>query len=230
MSKKFIVIGLGDFGWNVAVSLAENGAEVIAVDRSMDIIEDIKDKVTYAVRFDSTEEKPLQQLGIDKVDAVIVSIGTNFENTLLTSVLLLQMGVKKVVARAASQIQETILSKLGVHHIINPESEIAKRVATNLLNEEILDYISLGDDYHIVQVKAPQAVVGKSLQELDIRIKYNVNLITIKRYYQIEMEDTKEKITKERIYGVPTASTVIEKDDILILLGKDKDIKNFVED
>jgi len=120
MKNKFAVIGLGDFGMSVAVSLAEKGADVIAVDNNMEVIEEIKDKVTYAARMDSTDEKALKSLGIDKVDAVIISIGTHFEDTVLTSVLLLQMGIKKVVARASSKIQEKVLLKLGVHEVILP--------------------------------------------------------------------------------------------------------------
>ncbi len=229
MKRKFAVIGLGDFGNSIAISLAERGAEVIAIDQNMDVIEDIKDKVTYAVRMDATETKPLKSLGIDKVDAAVVSIGTNFENTILTSVLLLQMGVKKVIARVNSKIQETILVKLGVHQVINPELEIASKVAFNLINQDVLDYIPLGEDYNIVQIKAPSSFVGKSLQEIDLRIRYNVNLITIKRRYTIKSEETGEEIIKERIYGVPTATTVLENNDILIVLGKDKDIKKIID-
>lgn len=229
MSRKFAVIGLGDFGMSVATSLAEKGAEVLAIDQDMEVIEEIKDKVTYAARMDSTDEKALRSLGIDKVDAAIISIGTHFEDTVLSSVLLLQMGVKKVVARASSKIQEKILKKLGVHQVIAPEFEIAKRVANNLINEDILDYIPLDENYNIVQVLAPKLFIGKTLQELDLRIKYNVNLITIKRSYVVKSEDTGEKITRERIYGVPTSSTVIENGDVLILLGKDKDVKKIVE-
>lgn len=229
MNKKFAVIGLGDFGWSVAITLAQRGAEVIAIDQNMDIINDIKEKVTYAARLDATDEKALRSLGIDKVDAVIVSIGTNFEGTILTSVLLLQMGVKKVVARVASQIQETILKKLGIHQVINPELEIASKVASNLVNEEVLDYIPLGDSYNIVQVKVPHNFIGKSLQEIDLRLKYNLNLITIKRKYQIKGENQDEYIYKDRIYGVPTASTILEENDILILMGIDKDIKKILD-
>lgn len=229
MNKKFAVIGLGDFGLSVALNLAERGAEVIAIDQDLEIIEDIKDKVTYAVRMDSTEEKSLRSLGVDKVDAAIISIGTNFEDTILTSVLLLQMGVKKVVARASSKMEEKILIKLGVHQVITPEFEIAIRVASTLMSEDVLDYIHLGENYNIVHVRTPKIFVGKTLQEIDLRVKYNLNLITIKRSYLIKKEDTGEEEIKERIYGVPTASTVIEEGDILIILGKDKDIRKIIE-
>jgi trk system potassium uptake protein TrkA len=229
MNKKFAVIGLGDFGRSVALSLAEKECEVIAIDQDMDVIEEIKDKVTYAVRLDSTDEKALKALGIDKVDAAIISIGEHFEDTILTSVLLMQMGVKKIVARATSIIQQKILLKLGVNQVITPEFEIAKRVASTLINEDVLDLVPLGENYNIVQVKAPNSFIGKTLQEIDLRIRFNLNLITIKRLHKIKNEQTGEETTKERIYGVPTASTVIEENDILFLLGKDKDVRKIIE-
>jgi len=226
---KFAIIGLGDFGASIAVSLAEKGAEVMAIDHDMEVIEEIKDKVSTAIKMDSTDEKSIRSLGIDKVDTVIISIGTHFEDTVLTSVLLLQMGVKRIIARVNSQIQEKILIKLGVHQVISPEIEIAKRLATTLINEEIIDYLPLDENYNIIQMKSPRAFVGKSLQEIDLRIRYNINLITIKRVYQVKDEATGALITKERIYGVPTATTIIEENDILIVLGKDKDISKIIE-
>ncbi len=229
MNRKFAVIGLGDFGMSVATSLAENGSEVIAIDSDMEVIEEIKDKVTFAAKMDSTEEKGLRSLGIDKVDAVIISIGTNFEDTILTSVLLLQMGIKKVIARASSKIQEKILLKLGVHNVITPEFEIARRIATTLINDEVLDFFPLGEDYNIVQVRTPKSFVGKTLQEIDLRIRYNLNLITLKRSYVVKDEDSGDEIVKERIYGVPTASTVVEENDVLVVFGKDKDVKKILE-
>ncbi|MHC1738741.1 MAG: TrkA family potassium uptake protein [Ignavibacteriaceae bacterium] len=226
---KFAIIGLGDFGSSIAVSLAEKGAEVMAIDHDIEVIEEIKDKVSTAIKMDSTDEKSIKSLGIDKVDTVIISIGTHFEDTVLTSVLLLQMGVKRIIARVNSQIQEKILLKLGVHQVISPEIEIAKRLASTLINEEIIDYLPLDESYNIIQIRSPRAFVGKSLQEIDLRIRYNINLITIKRSYQVKDEATGELITKERIYGVPTATTIIEENDILIVLGKDKDISKIIE-
>jgi trk system potassium uptake protein TrkA len=229
MRKKFAVIGLGDFGWSVAISLAERNAEVVAVDQDMNIIEEIKDKVTYAVRIDSTDEKSLRSLGLEKIDAVIVSIGTNFENTILTSVLLMNIGVKMVIARASSKIQETILKKLGVHQIINPELEIAAKVSTSLINEDVLDYLDLGDGHAIFQINTPTEFVGKSLNEIELRIRFNVNLITIKRQYKIENEETSTTDVRDRIYGVPSASTIIEENDKLVLFGRERDIKKILD-
>ena len=229
MRKKFAVIGLGDFGWSVAISLAERNAEVVAVDQDIEIIDEIKDKVTYAVRLNSTDEKALRSLGLESIDAVIVSIGTNFENTILTSVLLMNLGVKMVIARAASKIQETILKKLGVHQVINPELEIAAKVSTSLINEDVLDYLDLGDGHAIFQIKTPKEFVGKSLSEIELRIRFNVNLITIKRQHKIENEETSKTEFHERIYGVPTASTIIDENDKLVLFGREKDIKKILD-
>ncbi len=229
MAKKFAVIGLGDFGRSIATSLTERGAEVMAIDQDLEIIEEIKEKVTYAVRTDSTDEKALINLGIEKMDAVIISMGEHFEDTVLTVVLLLQMGIKKVVARASSLMQQRILYKLGAHQVITPEFEMARKVASTLINEDVLDLIPLGENYNIVQIRTPKTFVGKTLQEIDLRIRYNLNLITVKRSYKITDERTGEQTRKERIYGVPTATTVLEDEDILIILGKDKDIKKIIE-
>jgi len=229
MANKFAVIGLDAFGMNIAVNLARRGAEVIAVDENMELIEDIKDKVTYAAKLDPTDSKALKSAGIDKVDAVVISIGSDFEKTMLTAMMLRQIGIVRIVARARTQIQESILERIGVHQVVNPDLEISSKIASNLINKDVLDYIQIGGEYNIIQVKAPRNMIGKSLQELDLRIRYNLNLITLKRQYEIMDEITNQKISKERIYGVPTAGTVIQENDILIILGRDKDLMKLVE-
>lgn len=229
MNRKFAVIGLGDFGKSVALSLAERDCEVIAIDQNMEIIEELKDKVTYAARLDSTDERALTALGVDKVDAAIIALGERFDDTILTAVLLMQMKVKKIVVRASSIIQQKILNKLGVHQVIMPEFEIAKKVASTLINEDFVDYVPLGENFNIVHIKAPKEFTGKTLQEIDLRIRFNLNLITIKRLSKMYDEDSGETILKERIYGVPTATTVIEEGDVLVILGKDKDIKKIID-
>lgn len=230
MKKKYCVIGLGDLGKSIAITLSETGAEVIAIDKNMEEVEEIKDKVTMPVRLDSTDKRALKNEGIDKVDAAIVAIGPDdFESTILTSVLLLEIGVKKVIARAASSLQLNILTKLGVHQVVVPDVQIARQIVALVSSEEIIDSIPLGDDYSIIYVKVPKIFVGKSLLELDLRIRYNINLITIKRKYPADSRDEGNQKFVERIYGVPTASTTLEPDDILIVLGRDKDIKKIID-
>jgi trk system potassium uptake protein TrkA len=229
LKKKYAVIGLGDLGRSIAISLNSTGSEVLAIDVNNAIINDLKDSVGTAIRADSTDEKALRMIGIDaSVDVAIVTIGPdNFEHTILTSVILLEMGVTKVVARASTRLQENILKKLGVHQVIIPDIQIARQIVSLVTSQDVLDTIILGEDYNIVYLKTPRSFIGKSLQELDLRIRYNVNLITIKRKSKSLIGDNKE--IKEEIYGVPTASTILEENDILIVFGKDKDIKKIVD-
>ncbi len=229
MKKKILIIGLGDLGFSIAQSLGKSGAEVMAIDLNEEAINDIKDHVTSAVRADSTDEKALVSLGIDSsVDSAIVAIGPDkFENTVLTSVILLQLHVKKVVARASSALQEKILKTLGVHQVLIPELQIAKQIVSLITSQEVMETTPLGEDYNIVHLRTPSAFIGKSLQELDLRIRYNVNLITIKRNVTTMVGDTKE--TKQIIYGVPTATTILEANDVLVVFGRDKDIRKIVD-
>lgn len=229
MAKKIAIIGLGDFGTPLATTLTELGAEVLAIDTDFNVIEEIKDKVTVAVRLDSTDERALKAQGITEMDAVVVSIGAGFEDALLTIMNLVHMGVKRIIARSTSPIHKKILTKVGVKEVISPEEEISKKLASNLIHEDILDYIPLGSEHNIVQLKTPDAFIGKSIQELDLRIRYNVNLITIKKILTTVNKKTSETETTEKIIGVPAASTVLEKDDILVLFGRDKDIQKLID-
>jgi len=229
LKKKYVIIGLGDLGRSIAKSLGKSGSEVLAIDVDEDAVNDIKDLVDTAVRADSTDEKALTMLGIDStVDAAIVAIGPDkFETTILTSVLLLEKKVKKVVARASSELQENILKKLGVHQVLIPEVQVARQIISLVTSQDVLDTITLGEDYNIVHLKNPRAFIGKSLQELDLRIRYNVNLITIKRMSKSYKGRAQEPHVE--IYGVTTASTILEENDVLIVFGRDKDIKKIVE-
>ncbi|MBM4175595.1 MAG: TrkA family potassium uptake protein [Ignavibacteria bacterium] len=229
MAKKIAIIGLGDFGIPLATTLTELGAEVLAIDSNFNVIEEIKDKVTVAVRLDSTDERALKAQGIIEMDAVVVSIGAGFEDALLTIMNLIHMGVKRIIARSTSPVHKKILSKVGVKEVISPEEEISKKLASNLIHEDILDYIPLGSGHNIVHLKTPDAFIGKSIQELDLRIRYNVNLITIKKFVTAIDKKTSQSETVEKIAGVPSASTVLEKDDILILFGRDKDIQKLID-
>lgn len=229
MAKKIAIIGLGDFGMNLAKHLVEKGAEVLAIDNNFDKVEEVKDIVTVAVRLDSTDEKALKVQGIQDMDAVVVSIGQEFESTILTVMNLLKLGVKKIIARATTQIHKVILEKVGVHNVISPEEEIANKLASSLIYEDVLEWIKLDNEYTIAYLEAPELFVGKTLQELDLRTRFNVNLITIKKITKTINRKTQQEEKKERIVGVPSPSTVIEKNDILILFGREKDISKLIE-
>ncbi len=219
MTKKVAVIGIGNFGAHLAVTLAKQGAEVLAIDSSMDRLEDIKDKVTYTVRLDSTEEKALREQGLTELDAVIVAIGDDFEATLLTIVALQNIGVKRIIARATTKTHERILRHLGIEEVISPAVEAAERLADSLMYRGVIDSLELSSDYSIVEVNAPEAFIGKSLGELQLRETFDVNLITIKRIEQEPRLLGLRSRTVEKILGIPTPDMVVQRGDVLVLFA-----------
>jgi trk system potassium uptake protein TrkA len=219
MTKKVAVIGVGNFGAHLAVTLAKQGAEVLAIDSSMDRLEDVKDKVTYTVRLDSTEEKALRDQGLTELDAVIVAIGDDFEATLLTIVALQNIGVKRIIARATTKTHERILRHLGIEEVISPAVEAAERLADSLMYRGVIDSLELSSDYSIVEVSAPEAFIGKSLGELQLRETFDVNLITIKRIEQEPRLLGLRSRTVEKILGIPTPDMVVQRGDVLVLFA-----------
>lgn len=227
MINRFAVIGLGQFGMSIARTLAHRGAEVLAVDILLDKVEHIKDEVAYAVALDTTDIKALMAQNIQDMDAVVVAIGENFEGLLLTTVLLQELKVKRVIARAASPQQRMILEKMGVVEILSPEETVGKTVAETLLHPNMKSFLPLADDYEIVEIQTPSRVVDKTVREIGLRQKYNLNLITIKRVYEEERGGKVAEV--EHIIGVPKGDTVLYDSDIMILLGKEQDVYKFME-
>lgn len=227
MTNKFAVIGLGQFGTSIARTLAGRGAEVLAIDVSLEKVEAMKDDVAYAVALDSTDVKALQAQNITEMDAVVVAIGENFEGLLLTTVRLLELGIKRLIARAANAQQRMILEKVGVKEILSPEDTVGKTVAEMLLHPNMHSFLPLPDDYEIVEINTPARVVNHTVSEVGLREKYNLNLITIKRIYEEERDG--EVVKVEHIIGVPKGDTVLYETDIIILLGKSQDVNKFIE-
>jgi trk system potassium uptake protein len=215
--NRFAVIGLGKFGFFVAKSLYEDGNEVIAIDVDRNRVQAIKAFCSEAVVMDATENQPLKALGLEVMDAVIVSTGTNISISILISLHLHEIGVKKILAKALDQDHAKILGKVGATEIIHPEKDMAVRVARGLSRPNILDFIPLEEDYNLVQVGPPKVFIGNSLKDLDLRAKYHVYVIAVK------------ESAPENFILVPPASFVIKESDILMILGKSKDIKRIEE-
>ncbi len=227
MANKFAVIGLGRFGSSVAITLANKGAEVLAIDINEEKVEDLRDDVAFAVALDSTDIKALKAQNIHEMDAVVVAIGKGFESMLLTTVHLMNMNLKRLIARAMTQTQRTILEKIGIKEIISPEIEVGISLAQKLLNPSLLNFLQLPDDYEIVEINAPPNIADRTIENIDLRKRYHLNLITVKRQDK-KVKDGKTQI-KQSIVGVPKPDTKILSSDTLIIMGKDKDIKRFVE-
>lgn len=221
--KRFAVIGLGRFGQKLAIALAMSGAEVIAIDKERDQIELIADQVSHAVRLDSTDEEALKAQGVDKVDVAIIGIGQStggFEAAILTVVNLRQMGIKQIYARAEDLIAGEVFSKVGATEVIYPEIESALKWAYKLIAPQIGEKIDFAEGYSLARIQAPPSFDGRTVMDLQLRQKYNVNLVLIKRGENAQ----KIKGEKSKIINVPMPSTVIYQDDILMVVGSDVDL------
>ncbi len=221
--KRFAVIGLGRFGHKLAVALSMSGAEVIAIDKDRTVIESIRDHVSCAVRLDSTDEDAMRSQGIDKVDVAIVGIGQRargFESAILTVVNLKQMSVKQIYARAENPIEGEVFSKVGATEVIYPEIEAAQRWAYKLIAPHIGEKIDFAPGYSLARVKAPTSFDEKTVMDLQLRQKYRVNLVAIKR----GDHDKVKKQEKKDLINVPMPNTIIYEGDILMVAGSDVDL------
>ena len=222
--ERFAVIGLGRFGSRLATKLAEAGAEVIAIDRDRQVVEELRDQVTLAIALDSTDEQALKLQGIDQVDCAIVGIGENFEANALTTALLKSLRVRRVYARARNSMQAKILTRIGADGVVTPEDEAADRWSYRLLAPFIIDHVELGEGYAVAQIPTPEPWAGKKLAELDLRAKHNVTIVAIKRRVASATQSGAES-AGEYVIDVPMPSSLLTSEDTIVIAGFDQDIK-----
>ncbi|MCX7735333.1 MAG: TrkA family potassium uptake protein [Candidatus Kapabacteria bacterium] len=228
--KKFCVIGLGYFGYNLAIRLNDLGTEVLAIDNHQEIIDEISEKVTHAICMDSTDPKAMKGLGLEDMDAVIVAIGENFESSIMTTALLQEIGVKKIYSRVISVVHERLLKLMNVNDLLVPEAEAADHLVKRLVIPGLIESFQISKEYAIYEIPVPKSFIGKNLLELNIRQKYNVNLITIKKVIKkrgLLIIGEREEV---EVVGVPNPDDKIPENAVLVLFGRDKDIKNLIED
>ena len=224
--KRFAVIGLGRFGKRLACKLAEAGAEVIAIDRDQSIVESVRDSVSLAVCLDSLDEDALRSQGIHEVDVAVVGIGENFEDSALTTVILKKkLHVAQVLSRATSGIRAEILAGLGADEVINPENEAAERWCNYLLGPEMIQRTPLAAGHSMVRMVAHRSFHGKTLKSLAVRTNYNVNVVGILRTIEQHDEDGKVTARREEMMVAMPDSEILP-DDVLLLVGRDEDIKD----
>lgn len=205
-----LIIGTGQYGSHIAKRMEELGCEVMAIDINEERINDILPFVTSAQIGDSTDDDFLKSLGVSNYDVCIVSIGDNFQNSLETTALLKELGAKKVIARASNDVQMKFLLRNGADEVAYPEKQSAMRIATKYASESILDFLELDDKYSIYEMKVPSEWNGKCISDLDIRRKYNINIISLKRNGQM---------------CVPMPDTMLDLDDIVLVIGDIEDIQ-----
>ena len=211
--KRVVVIGLGIFGFNIAKDLYENGLEVIAIDKNKEVIQKIKDFSTKAILADGTDKEVLESIGIQEDDVVIISFGENLAASTLITLHLKEMKVKTIIVKAPNEDHKHVLEKVGATEVIIPEREMADKVAKSLISPNVLDYIPLSEDYTISEIVPPSSFMGRTIGELHLRNKHHIEVIAVR------------EMLPERIIMVPRADFIIKDSDVLVVIGREKDIQ-----
>lgn len=204
-NRQFVVIGLGRFGSSIAKTLYSLGNDVLAIDADEDIIQNISDSVTHAVQADATDENSLRTLGISNFDVAVITIGSNVQGSIMAALLAIELGVKYIITKANNELHAKVLKKIGVNRVIFPERDMGVRVAHNLVSSNILDYIELSSDYSVAEIASAKEWHGKSLKQLNMRAKYGINVMAIKRNDEVNVS--------------PSADEIIEPEDIIVAIG-----------
>ncbi len=223
--RQFAVIGLGRFGFKVAEVLTAKGAQVIAIDKDLGLVDKVRDITTEAVQLECTDEEALRECGIEGVDAAVVSIGEDVESSILITTLLKNLGIKEIIARAGTRLHAQILKEVGATRVVFPEEDMGLRVANSIFAPGVLDYIDLGADCNLAEIEVKGDFIGKSIRELHLKSKYGVNVIMIMEKIREKVGDTGEFAEKE-IKKMPTPDYVLEEKDVLVVVGDSKDIED----
>jgi len=212
-TKQFLVIGAGRFGSSVARNLFKLGHDVMVMDNDEDKVQQFSDEVTNAVKADASSETCLKALDINSFDTVVLAIGDDMQASIMAAILLIELGAKRIVAKAKTELHGKVLEKVGVNQVVFPERDMGQKLARSLIAPTIIDMIELSDDYSVVEVNAPKEMLGKSLKELNLRARYGISIIALRRN-----NGNKTIIS-------PVAEDVIEKEDIIVAIGENKYLK-----
>jgi trk system potassium uptake protein TrkA len=213
MQQRVVVIGLGIFGFNIVKELYESGFEVIAVDKEKEAVQRARDCSTKAILADGTDREIMEAIGVQEDDVVIISFGEDLAAATLITLHLRQMKVKTIIVKAPNEEHKLILEKVGATEVMIPEKEIAHKVAKGLISPNVIDYLPLSDDYMIFEMAPPNSFLGKSIAQLQLRSLYHIELIAIR------------DIVSDKIQMVPKSDFVIKDGEILVVIGKEKDIQ-----
>ena len=211
MKKQFVVLGLGNFGASVAVTLQRLGCDVVAVDQDMERIEDVADKVTYAMQADIGEPELFDVLGSKSSDGIVIASSENLEGSIMATLAAKEAGIPYVLCKAHNKRYAEVLRKVGADAVVFPEKEMGKRIAKNLVSANLADWIALSPDYSVVEAAIPKKWVGKTLKELDVRKSYEVNVVGIKE--------------GERVEITPDPNTPLKPGMILMLVGSNEALR-----
>lgn len=224
--RQFAVIGLGRFGFSVAKTLSDKGHQVLGIDIDEDRVQDISEIVTQAICADATDEKALKAVGIENVDVAIIGMGDNKEASILTTLILKEVGIKDIVAKAVSEEHRRVLQKVGATKVVAPERDMGIRVANSLISPTVIEHIELSEDSSIAELIPPGEYINKALRDIDIRKKYGLNIIAIKKKMKIVTKEGEIK-EEQKINVAPEPGNTIRDGDILIVVGTNEHIEAF---
>lgn len=210
--KQFIVVGCGRFGSSVARTLYQMGHDVLAIDSDEDIVQNISEYVTHAVQADATDENSLRALGIRNFDVAVITIGHDIQSSVMATLIVKELGIKYVVSKAQNEMHAKVLYKIGADRVVFPERDMGVRVAHNLVSSNILDYIELAPEFSIMEITALKEWHGKTLQEINVRTKYGINVMAV-------------KTNNDEINVSPAARDIINNGDIMVVIGHNNDLK-----
>jgi len=218
--RQFAVIGLGRFGWSVAKTLSEKGHQVLAIDKDQELVQEVSEFVTEAVQVDSTDEKSLKAVGIKNVDVAVVGIGTNLEASVLTTLILKELGIQHIVARAVTDEHGKVLERVGATKVVFLERDMGSRIANSLISPSILEHIELSPEFSIMETVPPKEFIGKSIRDLDVRAKHGLNIIAVRK---------KEKSAEgeSELNVAPKADYIIKHGDIFVIIGSNTNLDKF---
>jgi len=208
--SRFAVIGLGKFGSHVAETLHGKGHEVVGIDADKGRVQDMRDRCSQAIVADCTDVDTLRALGIADAEAVVVSLGERMDASILVTLYLRELGARRIVAKAVSPDHGKILHLIGATEVVHPERDSAVRLASALGTRSILEYLPIGVGFSLLELKAPKSFVGRTVGELDIRARFHVLVVAVKKGESLDL--------------VPGAAYRVEEGDILVLIGKDHDL------
>jgi len=211
--KRFAIIGLSSFGYYLSRYFSEYDTEVLSIDNDESKVDKVKEYVKKAVVADAKDKEALKNLGVDEMDAAVVTLGDDINSSILVTLYLKEMGVKEIIAKAVNEDHAKILNLIGATRIIFPERDMAKRVAHTLRKTSLLDYVYLSEGFSMIELAPPASWNGKTLAELKIRNKYNAQVIMIK------------EIIPENLVMVPGPNHIIKESDILVMVGPEQDLE-----
>lgn len=208
--SEFAVIGIGRFGHSVATTLHQLGHRVLAIDKNEDLLRHIADDVTHAVQLDSTDAEALRGVGIANMDAVVVAIGAAMQESILTTLILKELGCKKVVAKATNDLQGKVLERVGADVVIYPERDMGVRIAHTLSAPGVLDYLEISPTFSIEELSVPDRLVGQTLGRLDLKARFGVSVLLIRRDSQLLIS--------------PDPETGLQAGDVLVVVGENRQL------